>query len=78
MKLLKLHLLPVLVLGLNACGGGSGDDTPSQPTVDSGSRAPHGYKMTLNIDQNDLQALQNVKYASNGGAGISTPDNFKK
>ncbi|ELR66497.1 hypothetical protein C942_04195 [Photobacterium marinum] len=69
-KIITMAVLSVLLLGCN--GGGDSSPAPVQ------SSTQQGYKTQLKVDDADLQALQNVKYASNDGAGFSTPENFQK
>ncbi|EKO3563409.1 hypothetical protein HJA72_004194 [Vibrio fluvialis] len=71
MKTISAIILASLIFG---CGGGG--EESSSPAASSG--VLQSYKAQLSVDAVDLQQLQDVKYASNNGAGFSTPENFKK
>jgi PBP1b-binding outer membrane lipoprotein LpoB len=68
-KLVTVVFLSMLMVG---CGDG-GDSSPQNNDSQRASS-----KTQLSVDAADLQALQNVKYASNDGIAFSTPENFQK
>ncbi|MCW8328406.1 hypothetical protein MD588_06250 [Photobacterium sp. SDRW27] len=74
---MKNTLSLLLVLSSMVISGCGGEDSSSGSSVSNNSqRQP--YKTQLSIDASDLQELKSVKYASNDGAGFSTPENFQK
>lgn len=58
------------------CGGG-GSSSKSDSERDTVFTIKP-YKTQVTINSTELQDLLAIKYASNKGAGFSTPENFKK
>ena len=74
---MKYRLIVVMIaVGgfLTGCGGGDS----SSGSQSSTATQQHGRQTQLSVTDQELQELQNVKYASNKGAGMRTPSNFEK